>query len=167
MVRGTPRGEQKTDLATLVRDLETRWHGPLAAEGRPLSVRLEVDPAVAAISPSVVGEISEVLIQNAHVHGAGAVNLTVRHVGDALALEVNDQGPGFGPDPDSAFTRGAGEGHGIGLALARSLAHAEGARLQIRRSGPAPTVSLLVPPSRDERPDEPPGPHSSSTPDPT
>jgi signal transduction histidine kinase len=136
----------------------------LAAEGRPLRVRLEVEPAVAAISPSVLGEISEVMIQNAHVHGAGTVNVTVRRAGDALTLDVNDQGPGFGPDPDRAFVRGTGEGHGIGLALARSLAHAEGARLQITHPGPGPTVSLLVPPARDEISDGDGEPDPSGTP---
>ena len=160
VVRGTPRGDQRADLAALMRELEARWHGTLAAEGRPLRVRLEVEPAVAAISPSVLGEISEVLMQNAHVHGAGAVSVTVRHVGDALALEVSDRGPGFGPNPDGAFARGAGEGHGIGLALARSLAHAEGARLQITRAGPAPTVSLLMPHPQDAATDEEPAPDS-------
>jgi signal transduction histidine kinase len=107
-----------------------------------------------------LAEITEVLMQNARVHGAGAVSVTVRHVGHALALEVSDRGPGFGPDPDGAFARGAGEGHGIGLALARSLAHAEGARLQITHAGPAPTVSLLMPHPPDVTKDEDPAPHS-------
>lgn len=163
VVRGTPRGEQRTDLAIVLRELEARWHGTLAAEARPLRVRLEVEPAVAAISPSVLGEISEVLIHNAHVHGAGAVTVTVREIGDALTLEVNDQGPGFGPDPESAFARGAGGGHGIGLALARSLAHAEGARLQITHAGSAPTVSLLLTPARQEASDKDRGSLSSGT----
>ena len=147
VVRGTPRGAHTADLAALVRALEAGWHGTLAAEGRPLRTRLEIDPARAAISPAVLSEITEVLMQNAHLHGAGAVSVTVRQVGDALALEIKDQGAGFGPDPDRAFARGSGEGHGIGLALARSLAHAEGARLQITHAGPAPTVSLLLSPA--------------------
>jgi signal transduction histidine kinase len=160
VVREMPRGDQRTDLATLTRELEAQWRGALAAEGRPLRVRVEVEPAVAAISPAVLAEITEVLMQNARVHGAGAVSVTVRHVGHALALEVSDRGPGFGPDPDGAFARGAGEGHGIGLALARSLAHAEGARLQITHAGPAPTVSLLMPHPPDVTKDEDPAPHS-------
>ncbi|MGI8921350.1 MAG: sensor histidine kinase [Solirubrobacteraceae bacterium] len=149
VARGTPSGQQRTDLATVVRELETRWHGALAAEGRPLRVRVKVEPAVVAMSSAVLGEIAEVLMQNAHVHGAGAVSVTVRQLGDALALEVSDRGSGFGADHEGAFARGAGEGHGIGLALARSLAHAEGARLQITRVGPEPTVALLVPPAQN------------------
>lgn len=147
VARGTPHGARTANLGTLVRELDARWHGPLAAGGRPLRTGVEVDPAIAAVSPPVLGEIAEVMMQNAHMHGAGAVTVTVRRLGDALALEVTDRGPGFGIDPEAAFTRGSGQGHGIGLALARSLAHAEGARLQITRPGPTPTVSLLVRPS--------------------
>jgi signal transduction histidine kinase len=147
VARGAPPGEQKADLKRLVRELEARWHGPLALEGRPLRIIAELDHALAAISPAVLEEIVEVLIHNAQVHGRGAVTVSVRRLGDAFALEVSDQGPGFGSDAEEAFLRGTGAGHGIGLALARSLAHAEGARLQITRLGPDPTVSLLVPPA--------------------
>jgi signal transduction histidine kinase len=143
--RGTPRGERTTDLGVLVHELEARWHGRLAAAGRPLRVRIEAAGAVVvAMAPAVLGEVVDVLIDNARVHGAGPVVVTVRRVGEALSLEVADGGPGFGPDPEAAFARGTGRGHGIGLALARSLAHAEGARLQVPRPGPGPSVSLLV-----------------------
>jgi len=84
-------------------------------------------------------------MQNAQTHGAGAVSLTVRRIGAALALEVADRGTGFGADPEAAFTRGTGDGDGIGLALARSRADADGARLQITRAGPSPAITLLVP----------------------
>lgn len=147
VTRGAPPGEQNADLMRVVRELEARWHGPLALEGRPLRVLAEVDHALAAISPAVLDEIVEILMHNAQVHGTGAVAVAVRCSGDALVLEVSDQGPGFGPDAEQAFVRGTGAGHGIGLALARSLAHAEGARLQITRPGPGPTVSLLIPPA--------------------
>jgi signal transduction histidine kinase len=147
VARGAPPGEQKTDLKRVVTELEARWHGPLAREGRPLHTVLDVDEPLAAISPAVLEEIVEVLMNNAWVHGKGRVTVAVRRLGDAFALEVSDQGPGFGPDAEAAFRRGTGAGHGIGLALARSLAHAEGARLQVTRLGPSPTVSLFVPPA--------------------
>ncbi|GAC1320384.1 MAG: HAMP domain-containing sensor histidine kinase [Thermoleophilaceae bacterium] len=149
VARGTPREAQRTDLRALVAALEVRWHGTLAAEGRPLRVRVETGPSIAAMSPVLLEEIAEVLMQNAREHGAGAVTITVRRLGAALALEVADRGPGFGADPESAFARGSGSGHGIGLALARSLAHAEGARLQITRPEPGPTVSVLIQPASE------------------
>ncbi len=141
---GAPSGERTTDLNRVLREVENVWHGPLAADGRPLRTTIDATPAVAAISPAVLDEILEILIQNARTHGTGAVTVAVRAVGDTFALEVSDQGPGFGLDAEEAFRRGSGTGHGIGLALARSLAHAEGARLQISRSGPGPTVTMLV-----------------------
>jgi signal transduction histidine kinase len=147
VTRGSPTGEEKTDLKRAVRDLEARWHGPLAEHGRPLYAVVDLEQADAAISPAVLAEIVDVLMQNAHLHGRGAVNVAVHRVGDAFALEVSDQGPGFETDVEDAFRRGSGDGHGIGLALARSLAHAEGASLQITRRGPSPTISLLIAPA--------------------
>jgi signal transduction histidine kinase len=153
VARGIPTGEQKADLIQAVRDLEQQWHGPLAAEGRPLRTVVEVEQAIATVSPAVLSEITEVLLQNARVHGAGAVSVVLRQVGESFLLEVSDQGAGFGPNAEEAFRRGTGNGHGIGLALARSLAHAEGARLQITRSGPGPTVSLMMSPALGTRED--------------
>lgn len=147
VARNTPAGEQKTDLGQALRTLEARWHGLLAAEGRPLHAVAEVEHPIAAISSAVLAEITEVLMGNAHTHGAGAVSVVVRRAGDAYAVDISDQGPGFGANVDEAFERGTGDGHGIGLALARSLAHAQGARLQITRAGPRPTVSLLIAPA--------------------
>lgn len=141
-----PTSEQKVDLLDAIRELETRWHGPLAADGRPLHTAVEAAHPIAALSPAVLAEIIDVLIGNALTHGAGAISVTVRHTADAYAVEVHDQGPGFGPGPDESFRRGAGNGHGIGLALARSLAHSQGARLEISSPGPGPTVSLLIAP---------------------
>ena len=148
LARGAPHGEQKVDLGRAMRALELRWRGALAADGRPLRVVIDVEPALAAISPAVLDEILEVLMNNAHVHGEGAVLVAVRELGDALALEISDRGPGFGANIEEAFRRGSGAGTGIGLALARSLAHAEGARLQVTHPGPNPIVSLLIAPTK-------------------
>jgi signal transduction histidine kinase len=80
------------------------------------------------------------------VHGAGTVTLTIRNAGEALALDVADQGSGP-VDPGRLFERGNSsreDGHGIGLALARTLAEAEGGRLRLRSPSP-PVFSLLLP----------------------
>ncbi len=145
--RHAPAGNQTVDLNDAIRDLEARWHGRLASDGRPLRTAVETAPALAAMSPAVLAEIIDVLIDNARSHGAGAISVTVRDTADGVAVEVHDQGPGFGPNADQAFRRGTGRGHGIGLALARSLAHSQGARLQISDPGPGPTVSLLIAPA--------------------
>ncbi|MHB8659805.1 MAG: sensor histidine kinase [Solirubrobacteraceae bacterium] len=149
VVRHAPTGKQTVDLNDAIRDLEARWHGPLASDGRPLRTAVETASASAAMSPAVLVEILDVLIGNARSHGTGAISVTVRDTADAFAIQVHDQGPGFGPNADEAFQRGTGHGHGIGLALARSLAHSQGARLQISDPGPGPTVSLLVAPAAE------------------
>jgi signal transduction histidine kinase len=146
LARDTPRSEATTDLAALLDDVESRWRGRLAASGRPLRTLVRADAPVAHISLRVATEILDVLLDNARRHGAGAVTVTVREVEGRLAVDVADEGRGFGSDPESAFARraGGGNGHGIGLPLARSLAHAEGARLAVSRLAPAPVVTLLV-----------------------
>ncbi len=133
-------------VAPIVTEVRSRWHGRLAAEGRPLRIVDGDDALAVRASAPVVQEILEVLLGNAAAHGRGAVTLSVRSTPDHVWLDVADEGAGFGIDPDAAFARrtGGGEGHGIGLALARSLAHAEGGRVEVTRSGPAPVLSLLL-----------------------
>lgn len=133
-----------TDLAEHADAIRERWHGRLAAAGRPLRIDVQTRPANAGIAGAVLDEIADVLVQNAIDHGAGAVTVTVREAGDSLALEVADQGPGFAADPETLFARGAGSGQGIGLSLARSLAHSAGALLQVSNGGPQPRLTLLV-----------------------
>lgn len=124
-----------------------RWHGRLAAAGRPLRISAPRPVPPGRISVAVLDEILDVLIDNALRHGTGSVTVSVRPTGGALALEITDQGDGFGEDPERAFARGVGNDTGIGLALARSLAHAQGALLTITRSGPHPSVTLLIEPA--------------------
>jgi signal transduction histidine kinase len=134
------------DLAVCADAAERRWRGPLAAEGRPLRVAVTAADPVARAAPRVVDEILDVLLANAHVHGEGAVTATVRDAAGWLAVEVADEGPGFAVTPEEAFTRRSGSngGHGIGLALARSLAHAEGGKLELVETARCPVVRLLV-----------------------
>ena len=139
----------ESDLPALLGEIEERWHGPLAAEGRPLRVAVNGDDLVAKASPSVVSEVIGVLLDNAYRHGSGAVTVTARAAAGSIAVDVEDEGQGFSGDPEPAFERHSGsadgEGHGIGLDLARSLALAEGGRLLVTRAGPAPVLTLLLP----------------------
>ncbi|MFL5863846.1 MAG: sensor histidine kinase [Solirubrobacteraceae bacterium] len=136
--------DRYADLGPVLEGLRERWHGRLAAAGRPLRIIAPRPAPPALIGSAVLDEILDVLLDNALRHGAGSVTVSVRPTADALALEVSDQGAGFSQDPEQAFDRGVGAGNGIGLALARSLAHAAGAPLTVTRTGPHPTVTLLV-----------------------
>ena len=149
VARDSADRSDESDLPALLGGIEERWHGPLAAKGRPLRVAVDGDDLVAQASPSVVSEVIGVLLDNAYRHGSGAVTVTARAAAGSIAVDVEDEGPGFSGDPEPAFERRSGsadgEGHGIGLDLARSLAVAEGGRLLVTRAAPAPILTLLLP----------------------
>lgn len=119
-----------------------------ASAARPL--RLTVTPGVpeAACDPHALTQVLSVLVDNALVHGKGAVDVRVREAGTGVAVDVRDQGEGLGPDPERCFVRRSphARGHGIGLALARSLAEAEGGRLVVGSPGSVLTVLLPAAP---------------------
>jgi signal transduction histidine kinase len=142
--RDAPRSGGRTPLRTLLAEAEARWGKPLAADGRPLRVRLDDPELTAGVSPSVLREILDVLLDNAVHHGRGAVDLHARRTGPSVALDVADEGAV--PRADRIFERRSetAHGHGVGLALARSLAHAEGGRLLLSRAAP-PIFTLFVP----------------------
>jgi signal transduction histidine kinase len=130
-------------------ELEQDWHGLLAEQGRAL--RVDVQPGVAGglVTAPVLRQILTVLLDNALRHGRGTVTVHARDVGDAVAVDVTDEGAGLDLDADPFVRRpdsagGHGGGHGIGLALARRLAEAEGGRLRLARPAP-PTFTLLLP----------------------
>lgn len=145
LARDAPRHEEPLDLAGLVTETRETWHAGLAEKGRPLRIRVAPDLPVTHASTAAVRQILHVLLDNADRHGQGTVTVNVREAGEALAIDVSDQGPGIEPPPDELFRRRAATaGHGIGLAMARSLAEAEGGRLRLTRPKP-PTFTLLLP----------------------
>jgi signal transduction histidine kinase len=145
VARDARRPDDTADLLRLLDEAEARWHARLAKDARPVRSRSTASRPVARASRRVVDEIVDVLVDNAHVHGAGAVTLTLRELDGWLALDVADQGPGFPDDPERVMSRPpAANGHGVGLALARTLAHAEGGRLVVTSPGPAPVLTLLL-----------------------
>ena len=145
VARAAPRGAGDADMTTLADELEAEWRPRLAADGRPLRVRLAGQALHAAAHEPVVREIVGVLLDNACRHGEGAVDLSVSERDGWIRVDVADEGPGFGDEAEWAFERGSSRnGHGIGLALARSLAQGEGGRLVARTPGPRPVLTLLL-----------------------
>ncbi|HEX4733721.1 MAG TPA: HAMP domain-containing sensor histidine kinase [Thermoleophilaceae bacterium] len=143
--RGTRGGSETTDLTQIAEEADSIWRPRLAVDGRRFQVRAGSGQVPVMASEGVLREILNVLLENAAHHGRGTVTLTVRADEDWARVEVRDEGPGFGSDPERAFVRGRSrDGHGIGLALAQSLAHAEGGRLSIPVSGPGAVVVLAL-----------------------
>jgi len=140
-------GDGGCDVASVCADVADRWRGSLATEGRPLRADVDPDLPPAGCPPEVLSEILAVLIDNARVHGAGAVTLVARRAGTGVVVDVGDEGDGIGGDVAEVFRRHSREatGHGIGLALARSLAEAHSARLAVTRVAPRPIFSVALP----------------------
>ncbi|WP_344577892.1 HAMP domain-containing sensor histidine kinase [Nonomuraea roseoviolacea] len=134
---------EQLDVDALMEEIRQEWHGPLARQGRRLTITVEPALPPVTAQPAAVRQILRVLLDNALRHGQGEVAVTVSDVGPGTAVEVSDHGPGVAPDSDP-FIRSSGHSHGIGLALARSLAEAEGGRLVLSRTRP-PLFSLLLP----------------------
>jgi signal transduction histidine kinase len=147
VARDHPRPDVNCDLVTLLTATEQRWRGPLAVDARRLTLSLPGAAIAVHADERIVGEILDVLLDNAVRHGAGPVNIALRTIDEHWAeVAVSDAGPGFAMDVQTAFERrsASADGHGIGLALARALAHAEGGRLAITNTGPAPRISLVL-----------------------
>jgi signal transduction histidine kinase len=146
LARDTPGRGQPLDLEGFLRDISTRWNGPLAAAGRPLRINVERPLPDTAMSSAAAEQILDVLLDNAVRHGRGSVTVTVRDAEHALAIDVTDEGPPISADRLELFRRRspAADGSGIGLALARRLAESEGGRLVLAAPYP-PRFTLLAP----------------------
>ncbi len=147
VARDVPRPDATSELVALLTQIESRRRGRLAGAGRRLTLTVPPGPVAVRGAQRVIGEILDVLLDNAERHGRGSVAITVRIVDAAwAAIDVSDEGPGFGADVERAFERRSPDagGHGIGLALARSLAHAEGGRLTVTHAAPSPCVTLVL-----------------------
>ena len=132
------------DLAAAVRAAEDRWHGRLATVDRPLRARIDGDLGRAHGSAAAIGQILDVLLDNALRHGAGVVTISARPVaGSGAVVSVGDEGPGV-DDAAVIFDAKTRSGHGYGLSLAATLAAAEGARLRLAAPGPHPVFEMFL-----------------------
>jgi signal transduction histidine kinase len=138
--RRAPRAELALDV--LLEEVRQAGEALLAPHGRAVRITWE-DPPPARAAAAAVRQVLGVLLDNAATHGRGTVTVVARDAGDALAIDVADEGPGLGQTDPFATATG---GHGIGLRLARSLAEAEGGRLRLSLPSP-PTFTLLLPAS--------------------
>lgn len=142
---GTHEAPPTCTVSEVVEDLERRWHGSLAAAGRPFVVRLhDTDPAT-TVPVFAVTETLTILLDNATRHGQGGVEVSFRDLTTVVAVDVTDEGEVTLP-PAELFRRGTSGagGSGIGLALGRSIAEASGGRLSLASADPT-RFTLLLP----------------------
>jgi signal transduction histidine kinase len=117
-------------------------------------------PVGAQVHPVLLGELVNILLDNACKHSPPGRPVTIRlqHGGKGIELSVRDEGPGideadvphlFRPFFRSAQAHRSGvEGLGLGLAIARRLADALGATLTVNsRLGHGSCFTLRLPPA--------------------
>ncbi|WP_245178754.1 sensor histidine kinase [Streptomyces montanisoli] len=154
LARETHGGGEGIDAAEVLERIARRNRDAVAEAGRRLTVRCEPELPLARGSVAATVQVVQTLVDNALTHGRGEIRLTAVDVGAGVAIEVGDDGPGPAAEGDRVFesAEGPGRRHGIGLTLARSLAEAEGGRLLLRRAGPRPVFSLMLPAADPEAP---------------
>lgn len=116
--------------------------GELVGDASGMDVETHGDVR-AAIDPTLVRRAVANLVDNARVHGGGAVAVRVERRGAQLAIEVDDAGPGVPADRRAdafrAFVPSSAGGLGLGLALVSriAVAHGGGAWIADRPGGGA------------------------------
>jgi signal transduction histidine kinase len=137
---------ERGSARALLFDVAERFEARALARRRSLTVVAGGDALVEA-DPARLEQALGNLVENALVHGAGAIELSVRTVGGTLELHVTDDGAGFPAEflprafdrfsrADDARGRG---GTGLGLAIVDAIARAHGGHAAVanRRAGGA------------------------------
>ena len=149
-------GKEVVDLGEWLPDhIRTGW----ADHPRAGDIRVEETPARADVHPVLLGELVDVLVDNACKYSTPSTPITVRvgSVGSAVEVSVEDAGMGvsvadaarvFEPFVRSAAARRRGvDGSGLGLAVAKRIAAAHGGTLGVTSApGRGCRFTLRLPP---------------------
>ena len=138
-------------LAGVVLDHVDRWRPLFGVAGRELQTRIS-DGLVASATRGAVGQVLDVLLENALRHGRGPTVVALSGDNRHVSLIVEDCGAGIpAGERDHIFERGASRagGAGIGLHLARALAEADSGSLRVLEGAPTRFELRLRKPSSD------------------
>lgn len=171
-VRDAPLGADDgrgVKVSDLLDDVRARWHGILAARGRRLVItddtlvgtppRIESSgdleaPAASSAPAGAARHIVDVLVDNALRHGTGEVEVLARVSGEAIAIDVIDEGtaelrlpprPPLDATPSKRVEDDSARAGGLGLTLARDLAETLGGRIVLGPAEEQTRVSVLLP----------------------
>ena len=100
------------------------------------------------MTPSALTQSVEILLDNALLHGAGDVEVSVS-INDSAGVEIaiRDQGRIVeSTDPNSGDANADHRGHGLGLLLARNLLRPDGGRVELVSTAPTTFVITLPEP---------------------
>jgi signal transduction histidine kinase len=129
-------------LVPVVGEHVAAWTALYARHGRRIAVHVDGPGAGdvrALASRGTIGQVLDVLLDNALRHGGGEVTLRVGQDARFAVVTVEDQGPGVAATAlTDIFARGATSAGstGIGLHLARTLARADGGSLRLTQARP-------------------------------
>jgi signal transduction histidine kinase len=121
------------NLGAVAHEHAARWRPVFAGSRRTLDV-VAGKNVLARASRGTVGQVLDVLLDNALRHGRGPARIAVAADGRVARVTVADAGPGVAAqERDRIFERGASHagGTGIGLHLARTLAQADQGTLRV------------------------------------
>lgn len=116
------------DLAALLRRQITSWRGAAQDQGCQLHLREPAPPLIVYADRLRLAQATANLVANALEHGGGRIEVGLVAVGDRVAVEVTDEGPGL-PAPLPVLTaraRGGRGSRGRGLAIASDIAERHG-----------------------------------------
>lgn len=136
---GHADGGRSVSLDTVLSGLDQEWTPAFEAAGREIVVAAERAMIVRS-SASAISQILNTLVENALLHGGGAVTVQARRSGPSAVIEVSDEGEGIPRElARRVFVRavsGGSGGTGLGLSVARETAESFGGRLELVQGRP-------------------------------
>ena len=135
------------ELEPVLAGLASAWIPRAATPGRSLQVDPGHDSPAVIGHPTMLRHALDVLVDNALIHGKGAIAVTVTHDDHTVTITVADHGTGFAAVGHDDGNIGTGHATsrtgGRGLALARRLVNAQHGRLVVD-STPTTQVSVRL-----------------------
>jgi signal transduction histidine kinase len=147
---GSTKERTEVDLTTLVDHQVADWQQRFAEKRRQVVVTTGTTQPVLA-TPGLVGQVLNVLLDNALRHGRGTVAILVQD----SSVVIEDEGHGIAAASATALFDRPNDhhaAHGRGLALARRLAESDGGRLELLQHRPPVFRLTLVPVTPGVRP---------------
>jgi len=154
LARADEHGLRLRTVDVDLEDLLNRETGRLRKLGR-LTVTVAAPPARVQGDPVQLARALRNLVDNAARHAEGRVDLRLQAVGENVAVEVEDDGPGI-PEADrervferfvrldESRTRASG-GTGLGLAIAREISTAHGGSVSVEAGARGARFVLVLP----------------------
>lgn len=145
--KGSEKATAPIGIDEIVDQQVAEWEPAFRRDGRKLAFEGSRGLRARA-SAGGLGQVIATLLDNALVHGAGTATVRTSATSQSVVVEVCDEGEGIPSDiaPEIFHRHVSGaDGTGLGLALARTLAEADGGRLELVGDRPARFAVFLLP----------------------